>query len=90
MLLPYRRYFFFAGAALRTCTASLPSLSLSSAATCSSGTTELPSEAAKPFLNCPMTATNFSIADPDDAGMLDVAGFDQAVPNLIAEFSRGL
>ncbi|MBK9157141.1 MAG: TROVE domain-containing protein [Micropruina sp.] len=37
-----------------------------------------------------MTATNFSIADPDDAGMLDVAGFDQAVPNLIAEFSRGL
>lgn len=36
-----------------------------------------------------MTATRFSIADPDDAGMLDVAGFDSAVPNLIAEFSRG-
>lgn len=36
-----------------------------------------------------MTATAFSIADPDDAGMLDVAGFDATVPSLIAEFSRG-
>lgn len=36
-----------------------------------------------------MTATEFSIADPSDAGMLDVAGFDSAVPNLIADFSRG-
>jgi trove domain protein len=36
-----------------------------------------------------MTSTGFSIADPDDAGMLDVAGFDHAVPNLISEFSRG-
>lgn len=37
-----------------------------------------------------MTATECSIADPSDAGMLDVAGFDSAVPNLIADFSRGL
>ncbi|MFC8382312.1 TROVE domain-containing protein [Nocardia sp. NPDC057272] len=34
-----------------------------------------------------MTATNFSIADPDDAGMLDVAGFDAAVPSLLADFA---
>lgn len=37
-----------------------------------------------------MTATQFTIADPADGGMLDVAGFDAAVPNLISEFSRGL
>lgn len=38
---------------------------------------------------CGMTATNFSIADPSDSGMLDVTGFDSAVPNLIADFSAG-
>lgn len=37
-----------------------------------------------------MTASHFTIADPTDPGMLDVAGFDSAVPNLIAEFSRGI
>lgn len=36
-----------------------------------------------------MTATEFSIADPSDAGMLDVVGFDAAVPSLITEFARG-
>lgn len=36
-----------------------------------------------------MTATNFSIADPDDAGMLDIVGFDSAAPSLIADFSAG-
>lgn len=36
-----------------------------------------------------MTATSSSIANPDDPGMLDVAGFDSGVPNLITEFSRG-
>ncbi|MGY0500579.1 TROVE domain-containing protein [Nocardia sp. FBN12] len=36
-----------------------------------------------------MTATKFSIADPDDAGMLDVAGFDAAVPSLLADFATG-
>jgi 60 kDa SS-A/Ro ribonucleoprotein len=37
-----------------------------------------------------MTATGFSIADPSDPGMLDVVGFDGAVPSLITEFARGL
>lgn len=37
-----------------------------------------------------MTATEFSIADPSDAGMLDIAGFDSAVPGLISDFARGL
>lgn len=36
-----------------------------------------------------ITATDFTIADPNDAGSLDVAGFDAAVPSLIADFSRG-
>ena len=36
-----------------------------------------------------MTATNFTIADPADAGMLDVVGFDTATPNLISAFVRG-
>ncbi|GAA5156312.1 TROVE domain-containing protein [Nocardioides marinquilinus] len=36
-----------------------------------------------------MTATRFSIADPTDAGMLDVAGFDAAVPALVSDFSAG-
>lgn len=37
-----------------------------------------------------MISTGFSIADPDDPGMLDVVGFDAAVPSLITEFARGL
>jgi 60 kDa SS-A/Ro ribonucleoprotein len=32
-------------------------------------------------------ANRFSIADPDDAGMLDVVGFDTAVPALIHDFA---
>lgn len=36
-----------------------------------------------------MTSTGFSIADPNDPGMLDVVGFDSAVPQLITDFSRG-
>jgi 60 kDa SS-A/Ro ribonucleoprotein len=36
-----------------------------------------------------LTPTKFTIADPADAGMLDVSGFDSAVPGLIADFSRG-
>ncbi len=35
-----------------------------------------------------MTSGGFSIADPDDAGMLDVVGFDTAVPSVIADFMR--
>jgi len=38
---------------------------------------------------CATTASPFSIADPSDAGMLDVVGFDSAVPNLIADFAAG-
>lgn len=36
-----------------------------------------------------MTSTGFSIADPRDAGMLDVVGFDTAAPTLMADFIRG-
>ncbi|CAD6196264.1 unnamed protein product [Caenorhabditis auriculariae] len=36
-----------------------------------------------------MTATNFTIADPQDAGMLDVVGFDSAVPQILHEFVTG-
>jgi 60 kDa SS-A/Ro ribonucleoprotein len=35
-----------------------------------------------------MTANDVTIANPTDPGMLDVAGFDASVPNLIADFSR--
>jgi 60 kDa SS-A/Ro ribonucleoprotein len=35
-----------------------------------------------------MLANKFSIADPDDAGMLDVVGFDTATPALMADFAR--
>jgi 60 kDa SS-A/Ro ribonucleoprotein len=35
-----------------------------------------------------MTATNFTIADPTDRGMLDVVGFDTAAPALMADFFR--
>lgn len=36
-----------------------------------------------------LTPTEFTIADPSDAGMLDVSGFDSAVPGLIGDFSAG-
>jgi 60 kDa SS-A/Ro ribonucleoprotein len=36
-----------------------------------------------------MTATSFTIADPTDAGMLDVVGFDSAAPQVMADFARG-
>jgi 60 kDa SS-A/Ro ribonucleoprotein len=35
-----------------------------------------------------MTATGFTIADPKDAGMMDVVGFDTAAPALMADFVR--
>jgi len=35
-----------------------------------------------------MTSSGFSIADPEDAGMLDVVGFDTSAPPLIADFAR--
>lgn len=33
-----------------------------------------------------VTATKFSIADPKDAGMLDVVGFDATVPMVLSQF----
>lgn len=36
-----------------------------------------------------LAATPFTIADPRDAGMLDVVGMDASAPAMIAEFLRG-
>lgn len=36
-----------------------------------------------------MEANKFSIADPKDVGMLDVVGFDTAIPTLLSEFVKG-
>lgn len=36
-----------------------------------------------------MAANEFSIADPNDLGMLDVVGFDTATPALLSEFVKG-
>jgi 60 kDa SS-A/Ro ribonucleoprotein len=36
-----------------------------------------------------MTAMDFTIADPADPGSMDIAGFDSAVPQLLADFGRG-
>jgi 60 kDa SS-A/Ro ribonucleoprotein len=33
-----------------------------------------------------MTSTRFTIADPNDAGMLDIAGFDANTPSVISDF----
>lgn len=33
-----------------------------------------------------MTATDFTIADPKDAGMMDVVGFDTAAPQIMSDF----
>jgi 60 kDa SS-A/Ro ribonucleoprotein len=35
-----------------------------------------------------MTSNGFSVADPNDAGMLDVVGFDTSTPPVIADFAR--
>jgi len=34
-------------------------------------------------------ANNFTIADPSDAGMMDIAGLDSNVPKVLAEFASG-
>lgn len=36
-----------------------------------------------------MTSTGFTIAHPDDPGMLDLVGFDGALPELVSGFARG-
>jgi 60 kDa SS-A/Ro ribonucleoprotein len=33
-----------------------------------------------------MENSNFTVADPNDAGMMDFCGFDEAAPNLLADF----
>jgi len=35
-----------------------------------------------------MTSTGFTIADPEDAGTLDVVGFDSAAPQVISDFAK--
>lgn len=35
-----------------------------------------------------MVSNGFTIADPNDPGMLDVVGFDTATPNILSEFVR--
>jgi len=36
-----------------------------------------------------MTSNGFTLADPNDRGMMDVVGFDTTVPAVIADFVRG-
>ena len=36
-----------------------------------------------------MAATNFTIADPKDRGMMDFVGFDASAPRVLADFSAG-
>lgn len=38
---------------------------------------------------CAMAANKFTLADPEDAGMLDIAGFDSAAPEIIRTFAMG-
>lgn len=45
-------------------------------------------DAAK-LMVCAFSSTGFSIADPQDAGMLDVAGFDSALPEIMEDFVLG-
>jgi 60 kDa SS-A/Ro ribonucleoprotein len=35
-----------------------------------------------------MVSNGFTIADPDDGGMMDVVGFDTSVPTVIADLAR--
>jgi len=36
-----------------------------------------------------MTATNFTVADPNDVGQMDFVGFDAAAPRVLSDFSAG-
>ncbi len=36
-----------------------------------------------------MTSNEFTLADPNDRGMLDVVGFDTSVPAVVSDFIRG-
>lgn len=37
---------------------------------------------------CGMVSNSFTIADPTDAGMFDVVGFDAATPQVISVFAK--
>lgn len=37
-----------------------------------------------------MIANGFTIADPEDPGMLDIVGFDTATPEVVSGFARGV
>lgn len=53
--------------------------------------TQYRNEMGKPQAKCTvvgMTASPFSIANPDDPGMLDIVGFDTAAPAVMADFIR--
>ncbi|KAJ7332368.1 hypothetical protein JRQ81_014548 [Phrynocephalus forsythii] len=39
---------------------------------------------------CGMTSSSFTIADPDDRGMLDICGFDAGTPDVIRNFTLDL
>ncbi|CAH1784011.1 unnamed protein product [Owenia fusiformis] len=38
---------------------------------------------------CAMTSNGFTLADPEDPGMLDMSGFDSAAPNIMSNFILG-
>ncbi len=37
-----------------------------------------------------MVSNRYAIADPNDAGMLDVVGFDASAPEIMSDFARGI
>lgn len=39
---------------------------------------------------CGMASNGFTIADPNDRGMLDIVGFDSAAPEVISNFTLGM
>lgn len=38
---------------------------------------------------CALSSNGFTIADPDDKHMLDIAGFDASTPDIIRQFVEG-
>lgn len=38
---------------------------------------------------CALSSSQFAIADPADASMLDIAGFDASTPSIIQSFAAG-
>lgn len=41
------------------------------------------------LVTCAFTSSGFTIADPNDAGMLDCVGLDASLPSIITQFSAG-